>query len=470
MILSRSKSTVEKALDINLDPFWYGSFAEIGAGQEVARQFFQAGKASQTIALTISAYDMTFSDIIYGKEKNGRYVCESRLQKMLDKEYTKLIDRLENIRGDKTHFFAFADTVATASEGKKRNSHGWLGLKFQTDVKSEPSEIILHLQLLDKHRLQQQETLSVFGVNLIHSCFYQRSTMDVFVQTLFEHIKVGSLAIDAIHTKGPAFKHFNDLKLNLMLLEKGFSPAIFINHHGVVQNGSDAFWGKSLLIQRAFYNPVTKTHIEVIEKGLKHFKDEFKLHNSNSDTNSIMTLFEFTLNNRLKGSHISIEEALKKIEMISSLNQPILVTGFALFYQLKEYLRQITDQAVAIIAGANHLQKLFDETFYYDLTGGLLEGMGKLLDQKTRLYIYPHKTKEICLNTKSFFLSSENNLIYKHLLNKSMIQDIAGCDEISEFIHSEDVMKMIQTNNSEWKKFVPVSVQKVLIKQLNLEK
>ena len=90
----RTKSTIDKALDINLDLMKYGSFAEIGAGQEVARQFFQAGKASQTIALTISAYDMTYSDIIYGKEKSGRYVCESRLRKMLEKEYTKLIDRL----------------------------------------------------------------------------------------------------------------------------------------------------------------------------------------------------------------------------------------------------------------------------------------------------------------------------------------------------------------------------------------
>ena len=203
--MSTTQSTTQKALDINLDLSRYGSFAEIGAGQEVAHQFFQAGKASQTIALTISAYDMTFSDIIYGKEKSGRYVCESRVRKMLDREYEKLVERLGTTRGKSTSFFAFADTVATGSEGKK-NSHGWMGLKFQHKPGAQASEVVLHMRLLDRHRLQQQETLSILGVNLLHSSFYKTAHPLEFIEGLFDKIKNGAIAVDAIHFSGEAFK------------------------------------------------------------------------------------------------------------------------------------------------------------------------------------------------------------------------------------------------------------------------
>lgn len=457
---SRIKSTIEKALDINMDPLRYGSFAEIGAGQEVARQFFQAGKASQTIALTISAYDMTYSDIIYGKEKSGRYVCESRVHKMLDREYAKLIDRLAPIRGAQTCFFAFADTVATASEGSKKNSHGWMGVKFQHKTNAPPSEIILHVRLLDKHRLQQQETLSVVGVNLLHSSFYSNHDPNLFIDALFDQIKHGSIGVDAIHFKGDAFKNLNEIHLNLLMIEKGWSDAIYINEDGHVQNPSDALWAKNILIQRAFYNPVTNTHLDIAEKGQKHFAKEFGLKNT-----EVTTLFEFTLNNRLKNTKVPVEEAIKKVEMISSLKKPILVSNFALFYQLKEYLRVMTDKPLAMVIGASHLTKLLDEKFYYDLHGGLLEGMGKLLDTKTRLYIYPHKTAQLCLMTKNFNPENSMKHIYQHLIEHKLIQDIAGCDEIKEFIHSEDVLKLYKKKDTHWKKLVPESVQSIFVEQ-----
>lgn len=291
----RTQTTNEKALDINTNPLWYGTFAEIGAGQEVARQFFQAGRASQTIALTISAYDMTFSDIIYGREKTGRYVCDSRVRKMLDREYEKLIERLSPIRGDKTCFFSFADTVATASEGSKKNSHGWMGVRFQHKPGAEPSEVILHVRLLDRHRLQQQETLSKLGVNLLYSCFYHSKNPEHFTTGLFDQIKNGALSIDAIHFNGEAFKSYNETLVNLSLIEMGWSEAIFINGEGTVQNPNDALYGKNIFIQRAFYKPVTNTHLDIAERGQKHFMKEFNL--KPSDT---LCIFEFTLKTALK--------------------------------------------------------------------------------------------------------------------------------------------------------------------------
>lgn len=456
----RIQSISEKALDINLDPVIYGSFAEIGAGQEVARQFFQAGKASQTIALTISAYDMTFSDIIYGKEKSGRYVCESRVHKMLDREFEKLVERLGPLRSKNTCFFSFADTVATGSDGKK-NSHGWMGVKFQHKPGAQPSEVILHMRLLDRHRLQQQETLSMLGVNLLHSAFYKTAQPQDFIHCIFDNIKLGSISVDAIHFNGEAFKKFDEIALNLSMVELGWSDAIFINAEGDVQNAADALFGKDILVQRAFYNPVTNTHLDVMDKGTKHFSKEF-----GTKTSDVINLFEFTINNRLKNTKISVEEALKKVQMLSSLKKPVLVSSFSLFYKLKEHLRAMSDKPLGIVIGATHLEKLFDQKFYYDLPGGILEGMGKLVDSKTHLYIYPHKTDLICLQARSFRPNPAIKHIYSHLLENKHVQDIAGCDDIQEFVHSDDILSLVKKKDNRWKKLVPESVQSIWMDQV----
>src|SRR5437763_11475812 len=164
--------TDRKALQINLDPAKYGTFAEIGAGQEVARRFFRVGGAAGTIAKTMSAYDMTFSDAIYGRA--GRYVSRARLQTMLDHEYDLLVERLDSKFGAEKTFFVFADTVAARSFKQRSESHGWLGVRFQSEPRSQPSEIIIHVRLLDEANVDQQEALGVIGVNLVHGAFYCR--------------------------------------------------------------------------------------------------------------------------------------------------------------------------------------------------------------------------------------------------------------------------------------------------------
>ncbi len=455
----RSKTTLEKALNINMDPRFYGSFAEIGAGQEVARQFFQAGRASQTIALTISAYDMTFSDIIYGKEKSGRYVCKSRLEKMLDKEYSKVELRLKESRGDNTCFFSFADTVSTG----KMSCHGWLGFRFQTKPHGAAQTVMLHVRFLDKHRLQQQETLSKLGVNLMYSCLFERNDMDEFLPGLFDQIKLGSIAIDIIEFFGDAFKKIDPLLFNLKLVHLGWSEAILIDENRQLQNPGDYLWGRALLIQRGFYNPVTNTHLDIFKRGLLHFTKEFNLKGQEA-----LGLFEFTIDNRAKKLLLTPEESLHRVNMIAKLNIPTLVTRFTLFYQLKEFIRLSTPKPLGLVVGATHLEKLFDVSFYFDLSGGLMEGLGKLLGRFTRLYVYPHKTNEICLMTKSFFPNPQVKHIYNHFIEQNMIQDIAGCDEIKEFIHSEDIIKMIMKKDSAWKKLVPEKIQALVKETIQL--
>ena len=448
----RTKTTQEKALDINLDSLFYGSFAEIGAGQEVARQFFQAGKASQTIALTISAYDMTFSDIIYGKEKSGRYVCKPRLEKMLDKEYSKVITRLSEERGHSTCFFSFADTVSTGTK-----NHGWLGLRFQAKPNGESQTVIFHVRLLDKHRLQQQETLSRLGVNLMYSWFYERKNADDFLTGLFDQIKQDSIAIDIIDFSGDEFKKYDPILFNLKLVHQGWSEAVLVDETGNLQNPGDYLFEKSLLIQRGAYNPVTNTHLDIFKHGLEHFKKEYNL-----KTQDVLGVFEFILDNRIKGSKLTPEDAQHRLQMINALGIPALITRFTLFYQVKEFVRLCTAKPLGIVISAAYLDKLFDVNFYLDLSGGLLEGLGKLLGRFSRIYIYPHKTNEVCIMTKSFFPKSDVKNIYNHFVENKNIQDIAGCDQINEYIHSDDVNKLIKKKDATWKKLVPEKIHSLI--------
>ena len=455
----RPPTTLEKALDINLDSSFYGTFSEIGAGQEVARQFFQAGKASQTVAMSISAYDMIYSDIMYGKEKSGRYVCDSRLNKMLDREYTKLNERLHTTRGPDTCFFSFADTVATASQGSQKICHGWMGVRFQASPGGAAQQVIFHVRMLDKQRLHQQETLGRLGVNLLHSCFYKRKNNTEFLDGLFDQIKLGSVAVDVIYFSGDEFKKFDEILFNLSLVEKGWSEAALIDAEGKMQNPADYLWNKNILVQRGFFHPVTNTHLDIHQRGLEHFKKEFAV-----KAPDLVGLFEFTIDNRIRGTRVSVEESRDRVHLISQLGIPTLVIKFTLFYQLKEFIRISTDKPLGIVIGVIYFEKLFDESFYYDLSGGLLEGMGKLLGRFSRLYIYPHKTAEICLLTKSFFPKTNVKHIYAHFIENKMIQDIAGCDDLSEFIHSDEVNKLIKKKDKAWKKLVPEKIHKLIEK------
>ncbi len=457
--MKESQTVMQKALDINLDAKIYGTFAEIGAGQEVARFFFQAGKASQTIAKSISAYDMIYSDEIYGKEKSGRYVCESRLDKMLSKEYDLLIERLSTARGDNSHFFAFANTVASVDQ-KKRFSHGLMGLRFQTKECGPSNDIILHVRLLDKHRLLQQEALGILGVNLIHAAFRHLKNPEHIVQALVDNLKDGQVSIDMLKFQGPDTKHINNHLMNLELVRRGLSDAILFGPDQNILNVSDELFKKTILIQRGTYKPVTNTHLDVLEKGLSQFKKD-----SPEDKKNILVLFELTMHNLQQDGHLHEKDFLDRVKSLCLLGHHVLVSNFFLFYRLKHYLRAYTDKPMVLIFGASHLDRLFDEKHYTDLDGGLLEGLGKLLDKSTKLYVYPHKTQQTCMTTKTFFPEKKYLPIYQYFLAQQQIVDISGCDDIQEYIHSADVWKMIEAKNPKWKKMVPEKVAEMIQKK-----
>lgn len=460
-----SVSTNAKAVRINKDLSRYGAFAEIGAGQEVARHFFQAGKASQTIAKTISAYDMVVSDDIYGREPNGRYVCESRLGKMLGHEFDLLIDRLTEPRGAQSRFFAFANTVATASPSSGKQSHGWMGVRFQTEPGGPCNEIILHVRMLDRYRLQQQEALGVLGVNLIHSAFYHIDNEKEFIPRLVDSLKERQVVIDVIKFRGPDLKKFDDRLMNLELVRRGLAEAILFSPTNEILNVADAVYGKAMLIQRGTFRPVTVTHVDVLKKGLAQLKGDVKI--SEGQDLEILPMMEMTMHNLQAEGDVNEVDFLARVETLTGLGMHVLISNFFLYYGLKRFLRRYSPHFMAIVLGASHLDRLFEEEHYKDLEGGLLEGLGKLLEQKTKLYIYPHKTNNLCLTAKSFFPSPHLRHVYSYFIENNQIVDISGCDEAGEYLHSHDVVAMIEAGDPRWEAQVPDHVRH-LIKTKNL--
>lgn len=456
-----TRTATGKALKVNLDLNIYGAFAEIGAGQEVARYFFQAGRASQTIAKTISAYDMIYSDEIYGKEKSGRYVCESRLNRMLEKEYSLLQRRLNEHRGNKTTFFAYANTVATGSAETPR-CHGWMGVRFQKKPGAEHNDIILHVRMMDRHRLQQQEALGMLGVNLVYAAFFHSEHPADFLNNLVDDLKKGQIVIDVIKFIGPDLKQFNNKKMNLELVKRGLAEAVLFgpqvgSETNDVLTISDAVWGKGLLIQRGFYRPVTQTHIDVMSKGFEQLKLEMKA--QKLKTSDVIPIFEIT-----SEFDIDIEDFWHRIQVITSLGYYVLISNFKYFYSMKHFFRNYTKAPLVMVMSARHLEELFDTNKYTQLEGHIFEALGKLLDDQTKLYIYPHKTPQICLTTKSFFPDKKTIHLYRHFIESGQILDISGCDDTENYFHSSDVQKMIEAKEKGWEKLVPSLVSDYLKK------
>lgn len=447
-----TKTTLGKATTVNQEAKIYGTFAEIGAGQEVARHFFVAGRASQTIAKTISAYDMIYSDEIYGKEKSGRYVCESRLNKMLEKEFSLLERRLKTLRGDKTCFFAFADTVATGSESL-RQCHGWVGVRFQIEPLGPSHDIILHVRMLDKYRLQQQETLGILGVNLIYSAFYAHQSISEFLDALLDQIKEGQLHIDLIKAQGPQFKHLDTRLLNLELVRRGWTEAILFNPQGEPVNPSDELFKKAVLVQRGHFNPITNTHVDIFAKGREQFLKENSLKEEEA-----LNIFEITMNELKKEDRIEEQDFLYRVDMLSQLKAYVLISNFRMFYQVKNFLSRLTSRPITLIIGANIIERIFNPESYKSLEGGMMEGLGKLFSHQARIFIYPFKDSQTCVTSKSILLKNNLQNIFDYYKKERHIVDIIGCDEAREYHRSESVKEKIIKKEKNWESLVPSAV------------
>ncbi len=450
----------QKALEINLNPNIYGTFAEIGAGQEVARHFFRAGGAAGTIAKSISAYDMTMSDAVYGKEVSGRYVCEDRLKKMLDTEYDILTTRLTDIRHGETTFFAYADTVSAKSYKGTGENHGWIGIKFQHKPKAKPSQVIIHMSMLDAENIQQQEAIGLLGVNLIYAVYHDVSDRANFVSGLMDGLTTSRMQIDMIRISGEAFQGVDSRLLSLELVKMGLCEAIIFDVDGEVLQASDVLYKKNVLVVRGGYRPPTNLSLDMLECGLKKFKNSLV----QSEKDNIIVIPEISMSLLLDRGHVDNEDFLARVDLLSALGQKVLISNSESYSDLNMFFTKYAKKKIAFVMASYNLEEILSPAKYVSTKFGLLGSLGTLLEPNTKLYIYPacdDETNEI-KKIESMIISPELKLLMQYLLQNNYVENIEDFNPEVVGIWSRKILKMIQDGTVGWEKFVPPSVAKTV--------
>ncbi|MES2808766.1 MAG: TonB-dependent receptor, partial [Bacteroidota bacterium] len=389
IIHNKDIGTKQKALAINLDPKIYGSFAEIGAGQDVAANFFKAGASSGTIAKTMSAYDMTVSDAIYGALKVKRYVSESRLMAMLNHEYNLLVERLAQQRGDNTTFFAFSDTVSTLNYHKTNEAHGWMGVRFQLEPNGPFNDVILHVKLLDNDSNLQQQAVGVLGVNLLYACFYYNEVPPAFLLSLMDELSRDRIQIDMIQFDGPCFEKVDNRLMSLHLVKYGFTDAALFGPDGENEQPSEALYKKHAVVIRGRFRPIINVHMDMLNTGVKQFMQE-----PDVDKKNVVVINELTLQSLVERdadptADIDEKDFLDRVDILCSMGQTVLISNFHEYYKLVAYLSKITSLKLGVVLGYPNLEYIFSEEHYKDLPGGILESFATLFSRKVKLFIYP---------------------------------------------------------------------------------
>ena len=450
---SHNISTRDKAFRINLDHSRYGSFAEIGAGQEVARWFFKVGGAAGTVAKSISAYDMKVSDSIYGK--SGRYVSRERLQSMLDYEQRLNLERLHSERGDQTAFFTFADTVAARSYKGAQECHGWMGVKFQAHPRDEDSQVIIHVRMLDRDNNQQQEALGIVGVNLVYAGCFLHHKPHLMVESLLDGLSTERIEIDMIEFAGIEFRHVDNRVMSLRLVQMGLSGAAMFSSSGEVLQPSSVLRKRPVLVERGSFRPVTKVNLNMLDCARKQFA-----HDVDVAEDEVCELMELTMPNLLAGGEIDLSDFLARVELLAAAGRTVLISDYFEYYRLASYLNQHTVEPVAITLGAGSLYDLFDESYYQELDGGILEAMGRLFTKNFRIYVYPLKSVSsgTLTTVDNIEIRSEFAKLYGYLVGRGAIQALDGADESILHIFSRDVLQRITDGDAAWEEMVPAEI------------
>ncbi|MDB9712545.1 TonB-dependent receptor [Flavobacteriaceae bacterium] len=454
-------TTKQKALKINLNENIYGTFAEIGAGQETVRQFFRAGGASSTIAKSISAYDKDFSDAIYGIEDDQRYVTENRLQKMLDWETSLIEKRLTRDKHPEKLFFSYANTVATIDFAKKFKGHGWVGLRFQVDPNGDYNEIILHLRFKENDARLQQETLGVLGTNLIYSAFYKHNQPKKILKYLYDNLEKDQFEIDTINFSGPVFDHVDNRLISLQLVKGGMTDAVMFSPKGNNVLPAKILYKKNILALRGSFRPVTKVNVEMYLNSIKLF-----LKQKNVDLENTQVVFEITLSNLKTDGEIDEQDFLDRAKLLCSLGQTVLISNFKEYYKLVEYFSLYTKKKIGLTMGINNLIEIFDPKYYTHLSGGILEAFGKLFFKNVKVFAYPMLDEDgQIINSDNLKVHPRMKELYKFFKYNGKVQDVEDYDIEHLKIFSREVLKLINSGDPKWEEMLPKGVSKLIKEQ-----
>jgi hypothetical protein len=451
--------TLQKALQINLDPRWYGTIAEIGAGQEVARWFFRAGGAAGTVAKSMSAYDMAVSDAVYGK--SDRYVSKGRLQAMLDREFQLDVERLGDQRGDDTSFFAFADTVVARSYRGGNECHGWMGVKFQSHPRDEPSQIVLHMRMLDAEAPQQQEALGIVGVNLLHAAFFQFHEPERLVESLLDRLTTGRIEIDLLELTGIEFRAVDNRLMALKLVQLGLSGAAMFGADRQVLQPSEVLRKKAILVERGSFRPPTVVNIDMLEAARAKFEADPAV-----AERDVLTLTELTMANlRAGGDVVDRKDFLARADLLSACGLTVLISDFLAYHRLAAYLNWRTDGPIGMVMGVPSLVDLFDEAQYADLPGGILESFGRLLKNDLRLFVYPMLRDDRVVTVDTAEVAEDLRPLYEYLYRRGSFVALDNYKPDYLPILSRDVLRRIPTDDTTWQSMVPAEVAELITRR-----
>lgn len=452
-------TTNRKALRINLNQKIFGTLAEIGGGQEVARNFFQAGGASGTVAKSISAYDKAFSDKFYNRNKPGRYVSEERLEKMLQTEYNELIQLLSDKKGEEVCFFAFADTVETLNFRKDNEAHGWLGVRFQLKPGGDENEVILHVRLLDNDALLQQSALGVLGINLIFACYHYHEYPNTFLQSLVDNLTKERIEITMIRMNGTEMGYVDNRLLAVQLVKNGMARAIVFDRHGNIQEPGDMLYKKNVLAFRGSFRPITYVGFDMLKTSYAIFKRDEDYEKENT-----LALCEMTLNNLLDEGEFHERDFLARVDLLNSMGQNVMISSFKEYYKLVSFFSRFKIRNLRIVIGIPAFLNVLDKKYYTNLKGGILEALGKLFTDNMKLYVYPTLAyvpvdnptgAENLLTSANMPMPDDLRDLYNFLIKNRKIIDIASAKKKWLYINSRRVLQMIQQGEKGWEEMVP---------------
>ncbi len=450
-------STESKALAVNLDPRRYGSFAEIGAGQEVVRWFFRVGGAAGTIAKSMSAYDMTVSDAIYGQCE--RYVCRQRLEDMLNHEHSLNLERLRESRGDTTAFFAFADTVSARNFKGTNDCHGWMGVRFQSHPGDQDSQIIIHVRMLDTENALQQEAIGMIGVNLLYGAFFRNHEPDRLVESLLDNLSTRRIEIDMIEFSGIAFRNVDNRVMSLRLVQLGLSNAAMFSAKGEVLQPSEVLYKKPILVERGSFRPLTNVNLDMLRSAHEKFCLE-----PDVEADQVVALAEITMRNLQANGDIDLRDFLARVDTLAACGMTVLISDYFEYYRLAAYLARYTKKKIGITMGVGSLCELFDHKYYTELDGGILESFGRLFKNDLKLYIYPLQNRNTgeLTTLDNLKVAPELRKLYEYLVDKGCIEQLDNFNAQNLATFSRDVLRQIQAGDSSWVEHVPVEVAEVI--------
>ena len=395
---------------------------------------------------------------------------------MLDHEYGLLIQRLDAQRGENTRFFVYANTVATANYKGGNECHGWMGIRLQSTPRANPSDIIIHVRMWDKTGQAQQDALGIIGVNFIYAACILNKKPDEFIPSLADNLGVERIEVDMLEFNGPDFPQVDNRAMSFKLMQYGLTNAVMFGADKTVLQPSEAFHRKPLLVERGSFRPITNLNIDMLECAGAQFIQEEK----NRDEEVLM-LLEITVNNLLADGKLDMEDFLARVDTVTSLGYPVLISNIPEYFRLGAYFRRYTQKPVGMVMGLNNLFEVFNEKYYETLPGGILEACGRLFKQDTKLYIYPmrgdvfsqylrqrsglHEAQKRESKNAAFLITAHNvqfpshlRSLYRYLLENNYIIPIEAHNRDLLKIYSRDILQRLRQGESGWEAFVPESV------------